>query len=386
MDVDVAIVGGGPVGAALAHALAGTGLVLALVEPRPPGALPAAGFDRRVYALSRQSRDFLEGIGVWARLETGRIAPVHAMHVFGDDGAARLQFDAYKSGVPELAAIVEESNLQQALATSLAGQDNLHALDTGCDRIRWRDNFAELELSDGRHVAARLVVAADGAESQLRAAAGIEATLHEYGQQGVVANFKTQQAHGGVARQWFRRGDVLALLPLPGNRVSMVWSTPDAHAAELLAMTTAGLGDAVTEASGHALGELEAMDAARGFPLRHLRASRLVAPRLALVGDAAHNVHPLAGQGLNLGFGDVQCLARTLAERGLEDDCGSNTLLRRYERSRREPILAMELVTGGLHALFANESPAVAALRNAGLRLTDRIAPLKRYLVKRALG
>ncbi len=386
MDLDIAIVGGGPVGASLACALARSGLHLALVEARARAALPASGFDRRVYALSLESRRFLDGIGAWQGLVIERVAPVHAMHVFGDDGASRLDFSAYKSGVPELAAIVEEGNLQQALAAVLAADDNIRRITSGCERIRWHDDRVELELTDGARLSARLVVAADGAESKLRAAAGIEAPVHEYGQQGVVANFRVQQPHGNIARQWFRKDGVLALLPLPGDQVSMVWSTPDGHAAELLAMPAGQLGDAVTSASGQVLGNLEPLDAAIGFPLRRMRASRLVAPRLALVGDAAHNVHPLAGQGLNLGFGDAQGLATVMEERGLEKDCGSRGLLRRYERSRWEPILAMEFVTGGLQALFANNAPGLSALRNAGLKLTDRIAPLKRYLVQRALG
>lgn len=386
MEVDVAIVGGGLVGASLARALNPSGLSVAVIEPRPAREVPASGFDPRVYALSRQTRQFLESTGIWSGLARDRIAPVYEMRVFGDDGASSLEFSAYQSGVPELAAIVEESNLQRALGAALARQDNLVVLEKACARVRWREEDAELELSDGDRLAARLVVAADGAESNVRAAAGIDARVHEYGQQGVVANFGAERPHDGIARQWFRREGVLALLPLPGNHVSMVWSTPDAHAAELLAMTAAELCEAATAASHAALGELHASGVARGFPLRRLRASRLVAPRLALVGDAAHNVHPLAGQGLNLGFGDAQCLAQSIALRGIEEDCGAMNLLRRYERSRREPVLAMEFVTDGLQALFAGRSPGLSVLRNAGLKLTDRIPPLKRFLVKRAMG
>jgi ubiquinone biosynthesis UbiH/UbiF/VisC/COQ6 family hydroxylase len=220
----------------------------------------------------------------------------------------------------------------------------------------------------------------------LRAASGIEARVHEFGHQGVVANFATERPHGNVARQWFRPDGVLALLPLPGDAVSMVWSTPDDHAARLLSLEPPDLALATTAASLGALGQLRPLGAARGFSLRQLRVQRLIAPRLALVGDAAHVVHPLAGQGLNLGFGDARTLAQVIARRGLETDCGATGLLRRYERSRREPILAMELVTGGLQALFATESTRVGRLRNAGFRLTNRMPPLKRFLVKRALG
>ena len=387
MEVDIAIVGGGLVGGSLACALAGSGLRLAVIEPRTPALPPASGFDHRVYAVSPHSKQFLEAQGIWQRLIADRVTPVHEMLIFGDDGEASLVFSAYSSGVPQLAAIVEESNLQQAVARALAGSDNAVIFSgVGCERLHWKDASVELILSDGGRLESLLVVAADGTESKTRAAAGLEAPIHEYGQQGVVANFQAQVSHGNTARQWFRGDGVLALLPLPGNQVSMVWSTTDAYARELLAMNPEELAAVVQFASADVLGALHATSAARSFPLRRMRAARFVAPRLALVGDAAHNVHPLAGQGLNLGFGDADALARVLLGRGMENDCGSHFLLRRYERSRKEKVLAMEVVTDGLQALFGSRIHGVSMLRNAGLKMTDRFTPLKRFLVKQALG
>lgn len=387
MKVDIAIVGGGLVGGSLACALSASGLRLAVIEPKTAKPAPAAGFDQRVYALSPHSRQFLEKHGVWQRLVADRIAPVHEMLVFGDDGASSIEFSAYRSGVPQLAAIVEEGNLQQAVAAALAGRENSVVIaGVGCEQVQWGDASVELALTGGGHVEASLVVAADGAESKTRAAAGLEVSIREYGQQGVVANFQAQLAHGNAARQWFRGDGVLALLPLPGNQVSMVWSAADGYARELLAMSGEDLAAVVQRASANVLGELRATGAARGFPLRRMRAARLVAPRLALMGDAAHNVHPLAGQGLNLGFGDADALARVMLGRGMENDCGATSLLRRYERSRKEDIIAMEYVTDGLQALFGSRAPGVSMLRNAGLKMTGRIAPLKRFLVKHALG
>jgi ubiquinone biosynthesis UbiH/UbiF/VisC/COQ6 family hydroxylase len=386
MNFDVAIVGGGPVGGSLARALAPSGLSLVLVEARMPRPPPATGFDQRVYALNGHSRRFLESCGVWERLSPERIAPVREMRVFGDD-LSKIEFSAYRSGVAELAAIVEEANLQGALQAALAVQANLTLLSgVECVSACWDDAQATLSLSDARQIEARLVVAADGAESALRRAAGIATRVHEYGQTGVVANFRAGQAHRDTAYQWFLNRGVLALLPLPGNQVSMVWSAADADAQELLAIGPEELARRVELASSGQLGKMEPVSVAAGFALRRMRAARLIAPRLALVGDTAHNVHPLAGQGLNLGFGDAQALAGVLVGRGLENDIGAVSLLRRFERSRREDLVAMEAVTDGLQALFGSDLPGAKRLRNAGLRLVNRISPLKRLLVKRALG
>lgn len=386
MNVDVAIVGGGPVGGSVARALAPAGLSVALVEPRVPRPLPAAGFDQRVFALNGRSRRFLERCEIWQRLSLDRVAPVREMRVFGDDGS-KIEFSAYRSGVPELATIVEEANLQQAVQSALAAQANLTLL-TGieCTNARWDDALATLSLSDGRQIEARLVIAADGADSPLRAAAGIATQIREYAQTGVVANFLAERAHRDIAYQWFSTHGVLALLPLPGNQISMVWSAPDAQAQVLLAAGAEELARMVEHATFCTLGQLQPVSAAAGFPLRRMRAARLVGPRLALIGDTAHNVHPLAGQGLNLGFGDAQVLAAVQAERGMESDCGAVSLLRRFERSRREDLVAMEVVTDALQALFGSSLPGIKRLRNAGLRLTNRFSPLKRLIVKRALG
>ena len=386
MNVDIAIVGGGPVGASLARALATAGLSLALVEPKTPRPLPAAGFDQRVYALNGHSRRFLERCGIWQELSPERIAPVREMRVFGDD-ASKIEFSAYRSGVAELATIVEEANLRLALLSALKAQANLTlVVGVECVGAQWGDRNAELSLSDGRRIEARLVVAADGPDSALRSAAGITARVHEYAQTGVVANFRTERAHRDTACQWFLDSGVLALLPLPGNHVSMVWSASDADARELLAAGNEELAQRVAQASSGIFGKLQPVSPSAGFPLRRMRAARLIAPRLALIGDTAHNVHPLAGQGLNLGFGDVQALADVLAARGMEKDVGAVSLLRRFERSRGEDLLAMEAVTDGLKSLFDSSLPGVKRLRNAGLRLANRISPLKRLLVKRALG
>jgi ubiquinone biosynthesis UbiH/UbiF/VisC/COQ6 family hydroxylase len=387
MIFDVAIVGGGPVGASVARALGSTTLQVAVVEPRPAQQLPSAGLDRRVYALNRRSRRFLERLGVWPHLLPERVSPVLEMRVYGDDNS-ELQFSAYRSGVPELASIVEESNLRQALQASLSAQEDMTPFwGLECRTAEWDARLATLSLSDGQRIQARLVVAADGVSSMVRSAAGIAAQVREYGQTAVVANFKAAHSHRGTAYQWFlqKRG-VLALLPLADNGVSMVWSAPDLDARGLLQATAEELARIVEQASGRMLGSLEPLTGAAGFPVRKMRAVRLIAPRLALVGDTAHNVHPLAGQGLNLGLSDAEALADVLCAPGMEKDSGAYSLLRRFERGRREDILAMETLTDGLQLLFASDLPGMMQLRSVGLRTVDRISPLKRILVKRALG
>lgn len=386
MIVDVAIVGGGPVGAGVARALASTSLSVALVEPRRPPLLPSTGFDQRVYALNRRSRLFLEQCGVWPNLLMDRITSVQEIRVFGDR-ASQIDFSAYRNGVPELAAIVEDANLQQALQRALSNQANLSVLaGIACQSAVWDEQKATLSLSDGQQIQTRLVVAADGADSALRSAAGIAVRLHDYGQTAVVANFRAGQPHRDTAYQWFAEAGVLALLPLPDNHVSLVWSVPNAQATALLRASAEELAQKVQQASHGAMGTLRSAGMAAGFALRRMQAARLIAPRLALVGDTAHNVHPLAGQGLNLGFGDAQSLAAVLSTGGMQGDAGAYALLRQFERSRREDHLALEAVTDGLQLLFASNLPGVKRLRNAGMRIVDRLAPLKRMLVKRALG
>jgi ubiquinone biosynthesis UbiH/UbiF/VisC/COQ6 family hydroxylase len=230
------------------------------------------------------------------------------------------------------------------------------------------------------------MVAADGADSWLRGQTGIAAQTIPYGQTAVVANFACEQAHQGTAFQWFRHDGVLAMLPLPGNRMSMVWSIDHRSAENLMSMAPAQLCARVVEATGAAVGVLDLINPPAAFPLRLMKVDRMVAHRIALVGDAAHNVHPLAGQGVNLGFQDARELADVLRDRGACGDVGEYRLLRRYELARREDLLAMTLVTDGLQRLFASDSASLSWLRNRGLSLLERVAPLKNLLARHALG
>ena len=382
MDFDVVIIGGGLAGASLAAALADTGLRLALIERKAPPS-PGPDWDSRVYALTPASVAFLDFTGAWRRLEAGRVTPVYEMRVFGDDRSSRLDFSAYESGVLQLAATVESGRLHHALWQGLVRQRNLSLLCPAAPSELCRtEDRVEIGLEDGSVVTAKLVVGADGADSWARRAAGIEARGGGYAQLGVVANFACVRAHRNIAYQWFRSDGVLAYLPLPDRRVSMVWSTREAHARELLALAPAALCARVSEAGDEALGALELLTPPAVFPLSRLFAARMAQGRIALIGDAAHVVHPLAGQGVNLGLGDAHSLADLLRE---APDPGDRLLLRRYERARAEDILALRWVTDGLFRMFGADHGTVGRIRNFGLNLTNSSPLIKTLLARRAM-
>lgn len=384
MRHDLIVVGGGPVGAALARAVPGLSLALVGDAPRLPER-SAGEFDARVYALSPGNMAFLRAIGAWDAIAEERITPVHAMSIYGDDGRAHLTFDALEGGVAELAWIVEDAALQEALWRGLSRVEVLSG--AVCERLVVDTERATLFFAGGRNADARLVVGADGAQSFVRREAGIGARENEYGQSALVANFRCERAHINTARQWFQRGGaVLALLPLPGAQVSIVWSLPTDEAERLSALAPALLAAAVTDASHAELGELAPASAARTYRLRRLSARSLVSPRIALAGDAAHVIHPLAGQGLNLGLQDVRALAETLERREPGRDPGEHRLLRRYERSRAEATLALDGVVHGLFRLYSGQNALLARARNAGLNLTDRLPVLKNLLMRRAMN
>lgn len=382
---DVAVVGGGLVGKTAALALTQSGYKTALLAqaatPRPAN----LAFDTRVYALSSSSQALLERLRVWQALDHGRLAPVYDMRVYGD-AQAELHFSAYQASVPQLAWIAESSMIETSLDAALRFQPNLTWFDARAQGLDVRDEAAMLTLSSGQVLEASLIVGADGAHSWVRSQMGAKVERRDYRQTGVVANFKASLPHRETAYQWFHEGDVVALLPLPDGHVSLVWSAHTAHADDLLAYDPARLAAEVERVSHGKVGSLECVTPAAGFPLALQTVDKLIAPRVVLVGDAAHLIHPLAGQGMNLGLRDVAALADAIAHKESFRDLGDTVLLRRYERSRREDIRALMVATDGLQRLFAVPGSFAKAVRNAGMAFVGAQPLVKRLLVSAALG
>jgi ubiquinone biosynthesis UbiH/UbiF/VisC/COQ6 family hydroxylase len=378
----IVVSGAGPVG--LAFACACRDAEVTVVDPAPaPAAPPPAAFDVRVFALSVGTRSFLRDIGAWDHLDARRVAAVRRMDVFGDAGA-KLSFSGRAGSA--LAWIVEGNRLALALE-ELAGSLPHVRLLRGRRAVAFEAGAesARVELDDGSRLDADLLVGADGPDSQVRTVLGLGAEEAPYGEDAIVANFDTEREHGDVARQWFRADGVLAWLPLPGRRISIVWSAPSRHADELAGLEAGALERRVAEAGSEALGALQLVSPVARFPLRLIRVERIVSPGAALVGDAAHTVHPLAGQGVNLGFQDARVLAGELSGRSPLERPGDLRVLRRYARARREDVTAMQFVTDSLDRLFASEGPGASWLRNAGLRAVDGQSWIKGALSDRAM-
>lgn len=386
MSADIVVVGGGPVGLAFAIAASRLqGVRVEVVERATEtwDQLPEQ-IDHRVYALSPSSTNFLAQFGVIP--EMSRVAPVRAMQVWGDspsDDASRLQFG--RGG--HLASIVEHAVLMHALRGRLAtdGMVNMRA-GAAPAGLSMDGSRRLVTLQDGGSLAGDLIIAADGRQSRIRELAGIPVVVNDYKSDGIVGNLRCEKPHGDIARQWFTANGVLALLPLPGGQVSMVWSVSRELSSTAPAEERLALAARIGDECGHALGEMSFVSRIDRFPLARITASRWVEPGLALIGDAAHAVHPLAGQGVNLGFGDVAALCGAIGGRSRFSGVGDVSLLRQYERGRREAAWAVGQVTEGLRSLFSSEARAAKWFRNGGLEWVERVPPAKSLLIDYATG
>jgi len=386
-NVDVCIRGAGAVGLSLALSLARQGLRAGLVGAAPrlteTAPVPVAT-DLRTYALNAASRQLLTDLKVWDALPADAVTPVYDMHIVGDvpsttastaagaAAAGTLEFSAWQQGCEALAWIVDAAELETALRTAARFAPHL----------AW--------IGEAEAVGAALTVLAEGKASASRAALGVHFDRQDYGHTAIAARLQADTPHAGQAWQWFRSPDVLALLPfdrpVPGHGYGLVWSLPTERATALSTAPVAEFEAALADATGGAAGTLRLQGERASWPLALAQADRLCGAGWVLVGDAAHQLHPLAGQGLNLGLADVAALVRVIAEREPWRGLGDEILLRRYARERVGATRAMALVTDGLLHLFAQPQPVLRELRNRGMTLLNQATSIKRFLTRRALG
>lgn len=384
---DVAVVGAGMVGSAAALALARRGLRVALVEERaPPGWDAADEVDLRVVALAPSSVDLFEQLDIWSSVCSARASAYRRMQVWDSGSGAQIEFDAADTAAAELGWIVENRLIQHTLWMALQAQDGV-SLRCPARVVATEDEgeTRSLRLDDDSRVAARLVVAADGSASPLRHLLGIGASGHVYDQHALVAHVRTGRAHEQTAWQRFLPGGTLALLPLADGRCSIVWSLPPPECRRLREIDEAAFRQELGCASDFRLGPILATSARAEFPLRLLLADRYIAPRFALIGDAAHQVHPLGGQGVNLGLRDVAALIDA-ATGDTDRDPGAATALRRYERRRRSDNTISAWGFDGINRIFRSEFEPLVFARGVGLRAVNALAPLKQLFVRHAAG
>lgn len=384
---DVVVAGGGVVGSACALALAALDLDVALVEAREPARWSASGRDLRVYAFSPDNVALLRRLGVWKGVQDARVQPYLHMRVWDAGGGGELAFDADAYARPELGWIVEHGLLADRLWAALARAGIRVYCPAQVSTLESRADGVRLGLDDGAAVEARLAIAADGADSTLRRLAGVGVDARDYAQRGVVCFVGSEQPHAHTAWQRFMPGGPLALLPFADGDSSIVWSLPAAEAERVMSLDDAAFADAVTRASGGRLGALRPTSQRAAFPLRRQLAKRYVEGRVLLMGDAAHVVHPLAGQGVNLGLRDVAGFAATVeAARTRGADFTAPQRLQRWARTRRSENSVAAHAFDAIHQVFAGDAMLPTLLRGHALGMAGRLPPLAHRLWERASG
>jgi 2-octaprenylphenol hydroxylase len=393
-NIDIVIVGAGMVGSLLASLLKDSGLSVLMLE-RSAVTAPAKedAFEPRVSALTRASENLLRHVGAWQDIENIRCCPYSAMAVWDADGSGRVQFNAGELGETHLGVLVENRLIQCALTAAATRAKNVELrCPAQLQALERLPNTWQLTLSDGENINARLVIGADGAQSAVRQLTGISCTETDYGQRAIVTTVRTQKPHEFVARQRFMTTGPLAFLPLQSHDgdthfCSIVWSQDEKEAQRLLALDDEAFRRELGFAFEHTLGNIESVDARYSFPLRAQHARDYVREGVALIGDAAHAIHPLAGQGVNLGLLDAAVLAEEIM-RAIERNiswCSENTLLRYSRRRRAHNTLILNSMTG-FRRLFASQQPLLVLARNIGLGATNQILPLRQELARVAMG
>jgi 2-octaprenylphenol hydroxylase len=393
INVDVIIVGAGVVGASFAAILKNSGMTCALIEAESAKEKPDMGglasFDPRTLALTQASKNILKSVGAWDEISEDRLGCFRKMHVWDENGLGEVNFNGDDLCEPIMGYIVEQKIVEAALESVLNTSDHVSwfrpasakLLDTEKDKIC-------IGLDDGRQLSAKLLVAADGQSSTVRRLAGINFKTHDYHQDALACVVETERPHQQVARQRFLSRGPLAFLPMAHpNQCGIVWSTTAEQAAELKALDEKAFSKTLAEAFAYQAGEIMKVGPRATFPLARAQAEEYCRPRLALVGDAAHRIHPLAGQGANLGLLDVACLAEVVLQaREKGRDFGAIAALRKYERWRKGDNSTMMMTMEGFKYLFENKTAAVSWLRNIGMDVFDSMPPIKQCVMKRAMG
>ena len=387
IETEVLVVGGGMVGLTLGCALADVGVAVAVADRADPATVVDASFDGRVSAIAYGSRRVLEAIGLWPALAP-QAEPILEIRVSDGDSPLFLHYDHAEIGDQPLGHMVENRLIRHALFDLVARHDRLRLLaPCAVDAVTRGAAGVAARLADGREVRARLVVAADGRGSGLRRAAGINVTTWRYPQTGIVCTVAHERPHRGIAHERFLPAGPFAILPMTGDRSSLVWTERADLAPAMMALDNAAFGAEMARRFGEFLGDLEVVGPRWSYPLSLVHAERYVDMRLALIGDAAHAIHPIAGQGLNLGIRDVAALAEVLVDaRRLGLDLGSATVIERYQRWRRFDSTVLAAATDGLNRLFSTDDPALRLTRDLGLAAVNRVAPLKRLFMRHAMG
>ncbi len=385
-ESDVLVAGGGLAGLAMAAALAGAGVAVALADRRALDALAAPASDGRTSAIAAGGQRALAGIGAWKAMEP-HAAPIHEIRVSDGDSPLFLHYDHALLGLGPLGWIVENAHVRAALLDRLRDHDATLIGEAGVDALAPDAHGVTATLADGRRVRARLVVAADGRNSALRRAAGIGVTEWRYAQAAIVCTVAHARPHRNVAHERFLPAGPFAILPMTRGRSSIVWTEHADLVPALAALPREEFTAELARRFGDFLGALRVEGEIFTYPLSLLHADRYVADRLALVGDAAHTIHPIAGQGFNLGLRDVAALAEQVVDtHRLGLDVGQSAPLARYESWRRFDSTVMIALTDGLNRLFSNEAAPVRLARDAGLAAINRVPPLKRALMRHAMG
>lgn len=381
IETDIVVVGAGVVGLAAAIACAKLGNRVIVVDAQNTVIKKQQTWDARIYALTANTEAWLQALGVWAEVDTSHVNPINAMQLWDVQGN-KLALHNDDANLDKLGVIIENKNLMYALNQQISALGVTVITGVECAFLKCSQQHIELGLADGRLISAKLLVAADGVNSWVRSQANIAVKHKDFNQTAIVANFIAEKPHHNIARQWFAPHETLAFLPLPKQHVSMVWALSTEQASELLTLSSEALTQKVQARSHDELGSLRMVGKVLSFGLRQQTAEQLIAERVLLVGDAAHQIHPMAGQGMNLGLRDVRQLQQMLTNIHAMQNIGEYGFLRKYARARQADIATMNTLTSGLDALFANDSAVIQKVTSWGFKQLNRQATLKKLLIQ----